>query len=188
MIGAEAATAITAISTISSVAGVAAKAFGQYGQNQSAQRISEYNSKVAVQNAKLIMQSAELDLERGRKKKEWLVSKQRAAYAKAGVKSEGSPFEVMSDTLAEYELDLQIDYFNAQVAANSEIAQSRVDAATASMYKSLKIIQPVATISEGLGRIGYNVASLIPDRNPNLPGQVYSGGKVKTGDYLPYGG
>lgn len=190
-------------SAISGVAGVAAQAFGSHQKNQSAQRISdynaklsEYNSQVALNNAKVIEQSARLERDRGAKKKETLLSQQRAYYAKAGVLNTGSPFEVAIETASEFELDLQIEYWNAQVAANAQIAQSRLDKAQANiaraqalLYGQMKIVQPVLTIAEGVGRVGYQAASLLSTRNPNTPGsQQYAGGTVRPGDYSPYGG
>ena len=185
-----------ATSAISSITGSLSSAFGSYSKNRSAEQISQYNAKlsdynaaVALQNARLIEQSAALELARGEKAKKTLISKQRAYYAKAGVKSVGSPFDVEVDTASEFELDLQIEYWNAQVAATAQVAQSRLDKATSNlhraqavMYGNMKIVQPILSISEGIQRAGYQVAALAATKNPNAAYQ-YGSNPAGVGSY-----
>lgn len=132
--------------SIMSLIGTSLSAFGQYQESQDAQRISEYNARVALRNAKLIRQGAALELTRGKKQKATTLAKQRVMFAKAGVRFEGTPFDVLVESASNLELDLQIDYFNSQVAADREIMQSQVDTAQASAYGRQKYMRPIGTV------------------------------------------
>ena len=132
------------------IAGTAAQAFGQYKQAQSAESTAKYNSAVSMQNAKLIMQSARLEMARARKDKRKFLDLQRVSFLKSGVTSEGTPFDMMVETASEMELDIQTEFFNAQVAANREIASAKIAEKEAAMYRAQKKIAPLMTISQGL--------------------------------------
>lgn len=126
--------------TASKIAGARLSADTARFEAQYAQRVSEFNAQVSLNNAKLIEQSALLERVRAGKIKERFLGEQRAAYAKAGVRQEGTPFEVLVETASELELDIQIDYFNAQVAAHAQRTQADLDRAQGSVARFNEIM------------------------------------------------
>lgn len=120
-----------AIATVAGIAiqliGSGLSAYGKYKQSKTAEGNAQYNAAIALQNAKLIQQSAKLELARGRKDKLKFLDLQRVKFLKSGVRSEGTPFDLMAETASEIELDLQVDYFNSQVAAQRELLQAGID-------------------------------------------------------------
>ena len=156
------ATAIALTQLVLGVAGTATKIAGARMaadtarfEAQYAQRVSEFNAQVSLNNAKLINESALLERARAGKVKERFLGEQRAAYAKAGVRQEGTPFQVLVETAAELELDLQIDYFNAQVAAHAQTTQAALDRAQGGVYRYNEIMakqqKRLAPLVIGLG-------------------------------------
>lgn len=142
---------------------------------QYAQRASEFNAQVALQNAKLIQESALLERARAGKVKESFLGSQRAAYAKAGVRQEGTPFQVLVETASELELDIQIDYFNAQMAAHAQRTQSSLDTAQASVARFNQImaqqqrrLAPLTIGLQGAGQTALNVASIYNINQPKV--------------------
>lgn len=79
---------------------------------------NEYNAAVARANKEAIQVSAELDIQRQKKAAIRLRGEQVVGYAKAGVKLEGSPLEVMIDSAAQAELDMAITAYNAKTSAS----------------------------------------------------------------------
>ena len=155
---------IAGVQAILGIAGTAAKISGARRDAQTAafeaqyaQRVSEFNAQVSLQNAKLIQQSALLERSRAGKVKEYFLAGQRAAYAKAGVRQEGTPFQVLVETAAELELDLQIDYFNAQVSAHAQTTQAALDRAQGSVYRYNEVMaqqkRRLAPLTVGLGEL-----------------------------------
>ena len=159
--------------------GTGLKAFEQFREAQSAEAIANYNAAVAMQNAKLILQSARMELARGRKDKQKFIDLQRVSFLKAGVRSEGTPFDLMVETASEIEMDLQVDFFNAQVAANREVSQAGVDRARAKIFRQQKIIAPLTTIASGAFRAGLGAT-----RNVNQPQGPLSTGIRQNGSAL----
>jgi len=148
------------ISSLLSLFGTGAQAFGQYQQLNDAQKIAEFNSMVALQDAKLRKQAAQLELTLGKKQKNTYLAKQRSQFAKAGVTSAGTPFDAIVESAANIELGLQIDYFNAQIGVNRAKVQSELDTAQASGYEREKIVRPLTTILtsrafQNVVKIGY---------------------------------
>ena len=72
---------------------------------QQQRKTSAYRAKLAEEAGEEVAAGTEFEKARAEREGKRLKSRQRAAYAKAGVKMEGSPLEVLADTQAE--LDLQ---------------------------------------------------------------------------------
>jgi len=114
------------------MAGTAMDAAGKIQQAQSQAAAQLYNAKIAETQARTYQQvgafeqatlgakgkAEEEKLTRAKKK---TLSEQKAAYAQAGVRFEGTPIEVMADTAAEYEMDIATTRYNTQLG----IAQSQ---------------------------------------------------------------
>ena len=103
---------------------IAATATGQITQGIQANRAQQFNAAVSRANAQAIRQSAELDIYRQKKAARKFKGAQIAGYAKAGVRLEGSPLEVLLDSASEAELDMMITDYNARVG----IAQTEAEA------------------------------------------------------------
>ncbi len=113
-------------------------AFGERGEAEVGAQAQEFaaeaelfNAGVARQEGLLAQASAKLNIARRRKVARSLISTQEALFAKSGVTSEGSPILVMEESLAEAELDILIEQFNADVAqsrAESEAVQAEIRA------------------------------------------------------------
>jgi hypothetical protein len=65
----------------------------------------KFNQAMAQLQGRMTRLAADVEIKNIRKKAQSLFSSQRAAYAKAGVKMEGSPAVVMANSLKEAELD-----------------------------------------------------------------------------------
>lgn len=125
-----------------SLAGSAVSAFGQYQQGQEQKSMYEYNAKLAEQEAAttrmmakretdVIRQNAVLNEYRQRKELAMNTGSQVGAYSASGVSvSTGSPLNVIADSIANQELEIQIGQWNAKneisaVNYNAEIGASR---------------------------------------------------------------
>ncbi len=128
------------------IASGAISAYGQYQAAKGAQRASEFNVKSSIKQAELVKQSAAFDKVRAIKQKKTFLSRQRALYAKGGVRLEGSPLLVLADTAAILEQDIQIEEFNAQIEDSKLRTQAelyRMNTRTAALHG---IIAPTATL------------------------------------------
>jgi len=91
--------------------------------------VAEYNAAVARSQALALETVADIDIARQRKIATRLRGTQVAGYAKAGVKLEGSPLEVMIDSAAEAEKDIAITRYNAKIGilqAGSQVEQYNI--------------------------------------------------------------
>lgn len=79
-----------------------------------AKNLAKFNAGMAEIEGRMAKVAARFEIAGIRRRSEKLFSRQRALYAKAGVKLEGSPAEVMLDSLKEAELDAAITDINAE--------------------------------------------------------------------------
>jgi len=135
------------------IAGTGLKMFGQHQEASKAQDLANYNAAIALDDARLIEASARLEIGRGREQGQRFIGSQRARYAKSGVTSDGSPFEVLAQTATDIEMDLQMDYYNSQVAARRSRIQASFDQAQAGQYKTQKWLQPLGTLATGATKL-----------------------------------
>ena len=98
---------------------------GQITQGIQANRAQQFNAAVSRANAQAVRQSADLDIQRQRKAARRLKGAQIAGYAKAGVRLEGSPLEVLLDSASEAELDIMITDYNARVGIAQAETQTK---------------------------------------------------------------
>jgi hypothetical protein len=102
---------------ISAVGGIMG-AMGQAEAGREANKAEQFNAGVLRANAQAVKTSNEFDIMQQKKVQRRFGSAQQAGYAKAGVKLEGSPLEVMIDTAAQFELDQYISKWNAQTQSS----------------------------------------------------------------------
>lgn len=89
--------------------------YGQLRQGMAAEAAGEYNAAVLEEEARQEQVRLHFLKERLRREKGKMMGAQRAGYAKAGVKLEGTPLEVLADTAAQYEKDIAIEDYNTRV-------------------------------------------------------------------------
>ena len=101
-----------------SLIGTGLQAYGQYESGREAKKAADYNAEISKQQADMTRQRAALNEFKKRKEMGIVIGEQQAAYAKAGVvTTTGSPIDVMTDSIANAELDIAIDNYNNEVAA-----------------------------------------------------------------------
>lgn len=72
---------------------------------QQRKKTAAYRARLAEEAGEDVRAGTELELAQHRERVKSLQSRQRAAYAKAGVRMEGSPLEVLAETQAQADLD-----------------------------------------------------------------------------------
>ena len=75
---------------------------------QQQRKTAQYRAKLAEEAGEEVRAGTEFEKARAEREGKRLKSRQRAAYAKAGVRMEGSPLEVLADTQAQADLDEMI--------------------------------------------------------------------------------
>ena len=83
------------------------KAIGTYQSAQAKSRAADYNRNISLQNAEISKQQTQADLISLRKKQYRAFGAIRAATGASGVSMEGSPLDVLENSVAEAELDAQ---------------------------------------------------------------------------------
>lgn len=91
------------------------KGIGQITSGYESNLAAQFNAAVLRANEQALTTSSEFDEARMRKAKKRFRSAQQAGYAKAGVKLEGSPIEVLIDSAAEAEIDILINRYNVNM-------------------------------------------------------------------------
>ena len=100
---------------VASLVGLGTSVAGQImGANAEAQRgrqmqqAEAYNAAVARQQAEALQIQGNYEQEKAKDEQRRLVSRQRALVAKSGAKFTGSPLDVISDTIANSEMDMAV--------------------------------------------------------------------------------
>lgn len=161
---------------IAFLAATGMQAFGQYKGASDSKKAANYNASIYDQQVSLFDEAKKFDVYRIERAKEKAFGAQRAGYAKAGVTSEGTPFEVMADTAFNYELDKAITVYNYEVQksqARSQASQARMQA---KMLGRESIISPLTTLASGAASYAYL-------KNPNFGATAKTAPKAKIPSY-----
>jgi hypothetical protein len=134
-----------------SAIGTGVSAFGQYQQGQSMQSAANYNAAVAEQQAGMIEASGELEAYKIRKQGETIKGTQRARYAASGIRTTGSAAEVLADTAASIQLDMDIARYNTQVGAMGARSQAAMSRYQGQQYAQAGRMGAFTTLIGGLG-------------------------------------
>lgn len=138
---------------IASIAGKAAgsivSAVGQHVTRKEQAKAAFRNAAIARQQARLVEIRRDIELKRLKKAKRSFAGTQRSLFAKSGVRSQGSPLEVMSDSASEFEMDIQITQFNADVARDALLSQAGEDARLGKKFKKAAVLEPIVTLLSG---------------------------------------
>lgn len=105
--------------------GTAFKTLGQIKAGFDAARAEKYNAKVLEVASKDALARGRLTEYLLRRQSEKLLAKQRALYAKAGVLLEGSPLEVMADSLANYEMEMALRKYEAEALSRRYASEAQ---------------------------------------------------------------
>jgi len=127
--------------------------------------VQQYNAEVSRAQGLAIRTVADFEIERSKYLAERFSSKQQAGYAKAGVKSGGSPLKVMIDSATQFKLDQAIIDYNAKVGvaeSGSRATKSALDGSLAlsnakfesSQMRTMGKYQVGQSIASGIGRVG----------------------------------
>jgi hypothetical protein len=115
-------TALSAIGTVTSF-------LGQQKASRAAEAVSEYNAKVAAEEAVLLQRAKTAQEANLRRRAERLRSTQRVATAASGIEMSGSPMQAMADTYFSLEKDVaMLQYASTieQTAKQAEIDLTRL--------------------------------------------------------------
>jgi hypothetical protein len=126
--------------------GTGLSVFGQLQQGKQQQQLFEFNSAVSLQQAQLARESGRITQERLRKQKRSFTSKQTAAFAAAGVRLTGSPFQVLADTAAELEFDMMIEDFNTRVAVLNAQTSAQLELIKGQQARTSSIVNAGTTL------------------------------------------
>lgn len=146
------------ITGITDVVGGVIQSRAQTNQATLQAQAFQYNAAVLQQRAALARQSAQLDIERQRRRARRFTGEQRAAFAAAGVKLAGSPLEVITADAAELLLDQEITRFNAEsqavsleADANNSLMQAQIARSTGFIKSGTTLLSTIPRISQRLG-------------------------------------
>ena len=114
------------VGTVGAVAGAVANIATGFINANRIKSTLEFNAKMSELQGRMVRLSADIQIKNIRKKASTLFSYQRAAYAKAGFKMEGSPAKVMADSLREAELDAIYADISATYNVNLTSAQAGI--------------------------------------------------------------
>jgi hypothetical protein len=112
--------AYTAAAATVAAAGVGA--YASYQQGQSQKSWNEYNAGIARMKAASEQEAALASAERMRMQNEQLRAKQRLAYGLSGVTLAGTPTDLLADTAAMQELDIDTLLWNANAKSTYSAA------------------------------------------------------------------
>jgi hypothetical protein len=100
---------------------------GQLFQAKESENVSDFNSKVFEQRAKVVRENQKLLEEQKRKTIKSQIGTQVAMFAKSGVRFSGSPIDTVVDSLSNAEMDIAIDKYNSEVEARGFQDDARIE-------------------------------------------------------------
>ena len=178
--------------------GMALKAVSQIKEGQAASATAQFNARLAEMGAESERVAAEFEIktleqagkfEEAKLKREKLktLGMQRVAYAKGGVRLEGSPLEVMADTAAQYELDIAANRYNVQTGIattrygmevgvskyRSQAEQSRL---MAKRYKTAGYLGAGSTLLTAAGTMGLGYGAAVKGGGAGASTQAFRSG------------
>jgi len=111
-------------------------AWGDYTQGVQQNKAYQYNADLAMQKAQETRAAEALHQTQMERKKQSDTGHQFAEYAGRGVKTNtGSPVDVMVDSISQWNLDMSISSYNAEVSARGLENQAAIDRWTGKQIK-----------------------------------------------------
>ena len=156
---------------------------GQYLENMSKAKAADYNALGSEQRIQAIRQASDWNLAMINRRKAKFLSSQKTLYAKAGVKMEGSPMEVMIDTATQFELDKISENYTSQVQMAALKSEAQASKIQAKQYRFAAAFQPSMTLLTGAAKAGMNLGV----SQSSGTGSKYLTGKPESiGSYTGY--
>lgn len=152
------------------IAGTAMSAVSAIKEGNAMATAEKANANLADLYASQVRQSGAYEESKIARQKAQTTSTQKARYAKSGVLlTEGSPIEVMADTAAQYEMDIQATRYNTEIDARRYEYESKYRRQMATRYKQLGYTKAAGTVllSAGTAFGGMNFGG----GTPAVPGQ-----------------
>jgi len=147
---------MSALPIMMMVVGTAVKGIGEIRAARDQSATERYNANVAKMEAEAIRRTGAYEEAKLKREKAKTTGKQRAGYAKAGVRFEGgSPLEVMADTAAQYEMDIAATKYNTQIGASRAEYESKYRKQMAKRHMTAGYYRAGGTLLTGMGKIGY---------------------------------
>lgn len=156
-------------SIVATVAAAGVGAYASYAQGQAQKEASEFNAKVAENNAMAAEQQGQFDAQQIRDKNRRLVASQRAAYAASGVDpNSGSPLDVYRDTKISGELEALTAIYTGRTSANAQTAQASLDRARANSASNAGTLGAASSLLGGAVSATGTYTSYRSTRNPRF--------------------
>jgi len=131
--------------------GFGLQAFGQLRQGMASKKAASYNQALLAQAIQEEEYRAEIVANKIREEKRRTEGVQEARYAKAGVKIEGTPLEVLADTAAHFEEDLALNEYNKRAAISRLKLGIAMEQYKADEAMTAAFISAGATVLQGYG-------------------------------------
>ncbi len=166
-----------------SVIGAMGSLVGGIGQLMGAgeeNEVGEYNAQVLEQRAQAERASNTLLEYQKRKTLKARVGTQVSLYAKSGIKMTGSPIEVLTDGIANAEMDMAIDKYNSEVAARGYRSQADMTRYEASRKASTGYAGAAGTFLSTAATL-YLSQKELGDSNTKLGDSPYGTANTTTG-------
>jgi len=141
--------ALTTIALFSTIAGAGLSAYGSIQAGKAQQQQSEYNAKVAENNAIAQSQETDYQIDRLRENQKRSQSAQLAAIGKSGLSVEGSFEDVINDSNISQDLDALALQYRGNTAVNRFSAQAELQRATGKNARSESKFGAVSSILSG---------------------------------------
>lgn len=145
--------AFAAIAPILTVVGTAVSAYGQYQQMSAQEDMAKYNAEVAKTQAEQKRRETSEKVRRQRVENDRFKNQQRAAFAKSGITSTGTPLAVMSQTAADLELAALDTAYAGESQAQALMQQSAVNRMQADAFGRAKPLAVGTTILGGANQL-----------------------------------
>lgn len=129
-------------------------ALGAIQEARASSAASEFNAKIADNNAIIAEQNAAADEGGQRRSASRQAASSRAAIAAAGVTLEGSPLEVLEDQALEAELDALNIRYGGRLQAGNYRSQAQLDRSAARSAKTQGFLSAGSTLLKGAAQFG----------------------------------
>jgi hypothetical protein len=131
---------------------VISTAVGAAGAVQSAnaqKSAANYNAKIAEQNAVIAQQQTDADLAQQRRSSSKALGDMRAAFSASGVTWEGSPLDVLEDSVRQSELERQNIQYQGELRKRGYANDARLERARGQNAQTAGYMSATSTIFSG---------------------------------------
>lgn len=129
-------------------------ALGAIQEARASSASSEFNAKIADNNALIAEQNAAADENKQRRSAGRQAATSRAAIGAAGVTLEGSPLDVLEDQALEAELDALNIRYGGRLQASNFRSQAQLDRSAARSARTQGFLSAGSTLLQGAGQFG----------------------------------